>query len=87
MANPRRIIKSGPCDFQVFQQEEIEVVITTHLQTAVLSKSALYKVVWSDFEHSHQLSDWKNLSACSLFSAIGPHRGVSVCNAWSNKNI
>lgn len=57
MANPRRIIKSGPCDFQVFQQEEIEVVITTHLQTAVLSKSALYKVVWSDFEHSHQLSD------------------------------
>lgn len=57
MANPRRIIQSGPCDFKVFQPEEIEVVITTPLQMAVLSKSALYKVVGSDFEHSHQLSD------------------------------
>lgn len=53
-ANQRRII---PSDFQVFQPEEIEVVITTPLQMAVLSKSALYKVVGSDFEHSHQLSD------------------------------
>lgn len=27
MANQKIIIKSGPCDFQVFQQEEIKVVI------------------------------------------------------------